>query len=54
MDMLMSDVDRGLLVARRVGMKRRTLKWIGGRRVEGFIYLPLIKDFVVLRFGGFE
>ncbi len=35
-------------------MIKRTLKFIDGERVEELIYLPIIKGFVVLRFGGFE
>lgn len=53
LDFLKDDIDLGLLKLKRTGMKRRTLKYINGRNVEEFIYLPLIKDFVVLRFGGF-
>lgn len=54
LDFLSEDIQNGLLKNKRVGMKRRTLKFIAGRRVEEFVYLPFIKNFVVLRFGGFE
>ena len=50
---LIKDIENGLLKNKRVGMIRRTLKFINGRRIEEFIYLP-IKNFIVLRFGGFE
>ncbi len=48
LDFLKEDVETGILKARRVGMKVRTLKWIGGRRFEEFRYLPQFKEFVVL------
>ena len=47
-DFLKDDVETGLLKARRVGMIRRTLKWIDGRRIEEFVFFPMIKNFVVL------
>ena len=60
-DFLKEDIKKGLLKNecviennKRVGMKRRTLKYLNGRNVEELVYLPLIKDFVVLKFGGFE
>ena len=54
LDFLKDDIKTGLLKNKRVGMIRRTMKFIAGRRVEEFIYLPQFKRFVVLRFGGFE
>lgn len=54
LDFLKDDIDTGLLKLKRTGMKRRTLKWIDGRRIEEFVYLPMIKNFIVLRFGGFK
>ena len=48
LDFLSDDIKNGLLKNSRVGMKVRTLKWIGGHRFEEFRYLPMIKNFVVL------
>lgn len=52
LDFLSEDIQNGLLKNKRVGMIRRTLKWIDGRRVEEFIYLPMIKNFIVLNVKG--
>ena len=52
LDFLIKDIEKGLLKNNRVGMIRRTLKFIGGHRVEGFIYLPMIKNFIVLNVKG--
>ncbi len=52
LDFLKNDIDTGLLVARRVGMIRRTIKISGGVIEEGFIYLPQFKRFVVLNVKG--
>jgi len=39
---------------KRVGMKRRTLKFVNGVKFEDFVYLPLFNEFVVLKFRGFR
>ena len=52
LDFLSEDLQTGLLKNKRVGMIRRTLKFIGGRRFESFIYLPMIKNFIVLNVRG--
>ncbi len=52
LNFLSEDIQKGLLKNKRVGMIRRTLKFIGGRRVEDFIYLPMIKNFIVLNIKG--
>ena len=52
LDFLSEDIETGLLKNKRVGMIRRTLKFIAGRRIEDFIYLPMIKNFIVLNVKG--
>jgi len=52
LDFLKDDLELGLLKNRRVGMIRRTLKFVDGRRVEEFVFLPMIKNFVVLNVKG--
>ena len=54
LDFLKNDLDTGLLKNKRVGMIRRTLKRINGEYISELRYLPMIKTFIVLRFGGFE
>ena len=51
---LSEDIERGLLLNKRVGMIRRTLSFKGGVKFEELVYLPLFKGFVVLKFGGFR
>ena len=52
LDFLTDDIKTGLLKVRRVGMIRRTLKFVAGRRIEEFVYLPMIKNFIVLNVKG--
>lgn len=49
---LIDDIDTGLLKLKRVGMIRRTLKFVNGLRFEELIYLPQFKNFVVLNVKG--
>ena len=56
-EFLRDDIEVGLMKNKRVGMKRRTIKIKvldkGRYKVfEDFVYLPLVKEFVVLRLGG--
>ena len=53
LDFLTDDIQNGLLKIRRVGMKRRTVRIVGGKVEDCLSYFPLIKGFVVLKFGGF-
>lgn len=52
LDFLKEDIQKGLLKNRRVGMIRRTIKFIDGEKVEDLRYLPMIKNFVVLNVKG--
>ncbi len=52
LDFLSDDIKKGLLKNSRVGMIRRTLKFIGGRRAEEFVFFPMIKKFIVLNVKG--
>lgn len=52
LDFIGEDLQNGLLKNKRVGMIRRTLKFIAGRRIEEFIFLPMIKNFIVLNVRG--
>jgi len=52
LDFLSDDIQTGLLKNNRVGMIRRTIKIRGGSVEEGFVYLPMIKKFVVLNVRG--
>ena len=52
LDFLSDDIKNGLLKVHRVGMIRRTLKFNGGVVEDGFIYLPMIKNFIVLNVKG--
>ncbi len=47
-DFLKDDLELDLLKNKRVGMKRRTIKIIGGVVFDEFRHLPIIKGFVVL------
>jgi len=48
LDFLTDDIKNGLLKINRVGMIRRTMKINGGKIEKSFIYLPMIKNFIVL------
>ena len=48
MDFLSDDIQNGLLKNKRVGMIRRTLKRIGGEDINEFVFLPMVKKFIVL------
>ena len=50
LDFLIKDIEKGLLKNKRVGMKRRTLKFIDGVKFEELINLPY--GFVVLNVKG--
>lgn len=54
LDFLSEDIQNGLLKNKRVGMKRRIVRICGGKVEDCISYYPLIKNFVVLKFGGFE
>ena len=52
LDFLSDDIKNGLLKNNRVGMIRRTVKINCGVVEEGFIFLPMIKKFIVLNVEG--
>jgi len=52
LDFLSDDIKTGLLKVRRVGMIRRTMKINKGKVEKSFIYLPMIKNFIVLNVKG--
>jgi hypothetical protein len=52
LNFLSEDLENGLIKNKRVGMIRRTLKFINGQRIESFIYLPMVKKFIVLNVKG--
>jgi hypothetical protein len=49
---LIDDLENGLLKNKRVGMIRRTVKIRGGVVEDSFIFLPMIKNFIVLNVKG--
>jgi hypothetical protein len=52
LNFLINDLENGLLKNNRVGMIRRTVKIKGGVVEDGFIFLPMIKNFIVLNVKG--
>ncbi len=52
LNFLTDDIENGLLKNKRVGMIRRTLKFNGEKIEKSFIYLPMIKNFIVLNVKG--
>jgi len=52
LDFLKNDIETGLLINKRVGMIRRSVKIKGGVVFDDLIYLPQFKTFQVLRVKG--